>query len=145
MTKRCFLFGHRDAPDNILSDIIRAAEWHYVHYGIREFVVGHYGNFDHLALQAIRELKKQHDDITLLLLTPYYSPERRTDLPEACDGTLYPDGMETVPKKLSIVCANRRMVERADSVICYAVHPGNARTLFELAERKETAQNLARG
>lgn len=130
MAKLCFLFGHRDAPEDILPELIRTAEKHYVQYGIREYVVGQYGNFDHLAVRAIREVKKKHEDVRLLLLTPYYSPERPQQIPEGCDGTLYPDGMERVPKRVSIVRANRYMIGRADSVICYVNRPGNARELL---------------
>jgi len=83
MPKICFLFGHRDAPSDILPSIVAAAEYHYTHHGIREYIVGRYGNFDHLALQAVRELKTRHSDVSLILLTPYYRPERQDELPRA--------------------------------------------------------------
>jgi len=53
--------------------------------------------------------------------------------------------METVPKRLSIVRANRCIAGRADSIICYVNRPGNARELLEYAlKHAKPADNLAR-
>ncbi|MFR6692575.1 MAG: hypothetical protein ACLUS6_00365 [Dysosmobacter sp.] len=84
-----------------------------------EFVVGQYGNSDRLVIWALSQAKRAHPDITLMLMTPYYPVNRKVDLPEAFDALFYPPDLETVPKRLAIVRANRYMVERSDFLIAY--------------------------
>lgn len=136
MPKKCFLFGHHDAPQRLLPELERAIETQYTQYGVRDFVVGHYGNFDAMAIQALRKAKQRHEDISLRLLIPYHPSKRRVETPVGFDGTIYPDGMETVPHRAAIVAANRRMADWADTVICYVQHFGNARDLLEYLTRK---------
>ncbi len=58
--------------------------------------------------------------------------------PPGFDGTFYPPGMETVPKRAAIVRANRYMVDHSDYLIAYAWHPAsNARELVEYAQRRK--------
>ena len=93
-----------------------------------------YGNFDRLVIRALSQAKRAHPDITLMLMTPYYPVNRNVDLPEAFDALFYPPDLETVPKRLAIVRANRYMVERSDFLIAYVRHPAsNARELLEYA------------
>ena len=55
MEKLCFLFGHRDAPEEILPLLRQAIVQQVQQLGIRRFVVGHYGSFDRLAAKALGE------------------------------------------------------------------------------------------
>ena len=46
--------------------------------------------------------------------------------------------MESVPRKIAIVRANRYVVDHVDYLIAYAWHPAsNARELLEYAKRRE--------
>ena len=57
---------------------------------------------------------------------------------EGFDGTFYPPGMESVPRKAAIVRANRYVVDHVDYLIAYVWHPAsNARELVEYAKRRE--------
>lgn len=114
--------------------LLETIERHITEYGVSEFVVGQYGNFDRLVIRALSQAKRAHPDITLMLMTPYYPVNRNVDLPEAFDALFYPPDLETVPKRLAIVRANRYMVERSDFLIAYVRHPAsNARELLEYA------------
>ena len=108
--KKCFCMGHRDAPDSLFPALAEAIERHITMFGVTEFVIGAYGRFDTLAARAVREAKKRHPEVRLTYLRPYH-PAERPDTPPGFDGSLYPTGMETVPKRLAIVRANRYMVE----------------------------------
>lgn len=99
--------------------------------------MGRYGHFDYLAAQAVLRAKEQHPDVRLVYLRPYHPAELPIDLPKGFDGSFYPLGMETVPKPLAIVRANRYMIENSDYLIAYAWRPGNARELVEFAQAKE--------
>ena len=86
-------------------------------YGVSEFVVGHCGGFDHLAARAVIAAKSRHLKITLFLLIPYHPAERPVETPFGFDGTFYPPGMESVPRRYAIVRANRYVIDHADFLI----------------------------
>ena len=87
--KSCFLFGHSDCPQDMLSKIIAAIEDLYINYGIRLFYVGNRGSFDRLTASALRQCKRQYPEIELYLLIAYHPAEREIILPENFDGSFY--------------------------------------------------------
>lgn len=143
--KTCFLFGHRDTPQDLHHQIETAVDYHYSQLGVRHFIVGGYGNFDRIAGNAVKAVKLHHPDIDLRLLLPYHPAERPIEVPPGYDGTFYPEGMENVPRKFSIVRANQYMIRSADTIICYVKHFGNTRALLEQAQKRSDlyVQNLA--
>lgn len=114
------------------------------------FIVGRYGNFDKLAARVVIDAKERHPEVTLTLQLPYHPFDRPTPTPKGFDGTFYPPGMETVPKRVAIIQANRHMVEHSTHLIAYAWHPAsNARALVEHAQiwgrkRKIHVENLVK-
>ena len=147
--KSCFFIGHRETPDYMLPILQDAVNAHVETHGVTEFYVGHYGNFDHLAARAVIAAKQLHPEISLFLLTPYHPTERPIKTPKGFDSTFYPPGMEHVPRKFSIVRANRYMVDHVNYLIAYVRHPASkARDLLEYAQRqahsnKITVSNIA--
>lgn len=137
MRNTCFFTGHREAPAQLYEALAAAVHRHITEYGVTEFVVGHYGAFDRMAARAVREAKRLHPGVSLLVLLPYYPDRAGNLLAGEADGTFYPPGMESVPKRLAIVRANRYMVEHCEYLIAYAQHPGNARELVEYAAARE--------
>ena len=90
----CFFIGHREANESLLprleleiDQLIRSENVHY-------FYVGGYGGFDQIAATAVKKAKKQHPDITLMLVLPYHPAERPIEKPPGYDGTYYPEGLE---------------------------------------------------
>ena len=134
----CFFIGHRDAPDSLLPELSAEIERHITEYGAIDFVVGGYGHFDALAANCVKAAKKRHPEVTLTLLLPYHPYDRPIPTPPGFDGTFYPPGMETVPKRAAIVRANRYMIDHSDYLIAYAWHSAsNAWDLVEYARRRE--------
>lgn len=139
-SKRCFFIGHRDAPITILSELEAVIEKHIVEYGVKEFIVGRYGNFDYMVNEVLIRLKLRHPSIVLLLLLPYHPAERPIVMPEGFDATYYPPGMERVPRRYAIVHANKYVLDHSDYLIAYAWHPAsNAIELLEHARVREKA------
>lgn len=138
----CFFIGHREAPDTLLDKFSAVVERHITEYGVTEFVVGKYGRFDALAAKCVKEAKKRHPEATLLLLLPYHPYDRPTPTPTGFDGTRYPPGMETVPKRAAIIRANRYMVEHSGYLIAYVRHSGNAQDLVEYAKKYEKQDRI---
>ena len=69
--KTCFFIGNRHTPYNIKQQLVEIVEKHITEYGVTTFTVGHYGSFDSLVKEVLREAKKRYADIKLYLLTPY--------------------------------------------------------------------------
>ena len=136
--KRCFLMGHDDAPDGLLSALSAEIERHIIDYGVTEFLVGKYGSFDSLAAKALADAKKRHRSVTLTLLLPYHPGERSVKLPDGFDGSLYPPNMEKVPRRLAIVRANHYAVDTSGYMIAYAWKAGsNTLKIVEFAQSQE--------
>lgn len=142
--RTCFFIGSRDAADTVRRPLEAAIERHIQNYGVTRFVVGHYGKFDAQAAAALRQAKKRHPQVTLLLLIPYHPSEQPVPPPRDFNGTYYPEGMEQVPKKLAILRANRYMVDHSDYLIAYLHGSGNSRDLVQYARQREL-QGLIRG
>ena len=49
----CFFIGHRETPDQVYPALLETIEHHITEYGVAEFVVGQYGNFDRLVIRAV--------------------------------------------------------------------------------------------
>lgn len=135
--KSCFLFGHADAPNEIMERIERTVDRFYQELGIRQFYVGGYGAFDRMVASAVKVAKRKYGDISLFLVTPYHPAERPIELTPGFDGTFYPP-LEDLPRRYAIVRANRYMVETSDAVICYVWHgASNTQKLLAYAQRRE--------
>lgn len=138
--KTCFLFGHADAPDNIMPRLQAAVEKCYS-LGISDFYVGNRGRFDSLAAAAVKQVKKSFPEIHLYLLIAYHPAERPQNPSEGFDGTYYPL-TEKIPRPFAIVHANEEMLRQADYVICYVNHVGNTRRLLEMAQKRQLHQRI---
>lgn len=136
--KKCFFIGHRDAGSEMLPSLIDAVEKHITQLGVRVFIIGNYGGFDRIAARAVCMAKERHPDVELLQLLPYHPAERPLELPSGFDGSLYPDRMENVPRRLAIVRANHYAVDHSDYLIAYVWHPAsNSLNLVEYAQARE--------
>lgn len=134
----CFFIGHRDAPISLIPILTKEVERHITEYRVTDFYVGGYGRFDALAAKAVKSAKERHPEVTLTLLLPYHPFDRPTPTPKGFDGTFYPPGMETVPKKAAIIRANRYMVEQSAYLIAYVSHPSSgSREVLEWALKRQ--------
>ena len=77
--------------------------------------------------------------IALTMLLPYHPAEQTIDLPKGFDGTLYPEGLENVPRRFAISKANRYMAGHSDYIIAYVWHPAsNASAILQYAKTRNT-------
>ena len=120
--KSCFFIGHREADERLLPRLELTIERLIAEENIRYFYVGGYGGFDRIAAAAVKHAKQKYPDITLMLVLPYHPAERPIDMPNGFDGTYYPDGMESTPRRYAIVRTNKIMIETCDWLVCYVLH-----------------------
>lgn len=104
--------------------------------GANEFFLGGYGHFDYMCASVLRELKKIHSQIRLVLVLPYLNSTMITD---GYDETVYPP-LETVPPRFAIVRRNEWMVRESDVVVAYVIRGfgGAAKTLEYARKKKKT-------
>ena len=122
--KTCFFIGHREAPESIYPELAQTVE-QLIGQGVADFYVGNYGNFDRLAARVVIAAKQQRPEVRLTMLLPYHPAEREVVLPPGFDGSLYPPGMESVPRRFAIPRANRWMVEHCTHLVAYVTHPAS--------------------
>ncbi len=131
-------FGHRDTPFTMnkqeqLEKEIEALIWE----GADDFYVGNQGNFDAFVFRALRRLKKKYEHIRLTVVLAYMPEKKRETDYWWEENTLYPEGLERVPRRAAIIKRNEWMVERADTVFAHIVRGGGAAVAVQKAERKE--------
>lgn len=134
----CFFIGHRETGGDVAPALAEAVERHITEYGVTDFYIGHYGGFDRLATQAVKDARERHPEIRLTLVLPYHPAIRPISTPEGFDGTFYPWEEERIPKRLAIIKTNQRMVDTCDYLISYAYHfLGGTGQIVEYARKRE--------
>lgn len=148
--KSCFFIGHHDASAEVYPALSAEVERHITQYGVTSFFVGHYGSFDRMAAQAVKDAKMHHPEVRLMMVLPYHPAIRPIEKPDGYDSTYYPWEDEHIPKRLAIVKTNRRMVNDCEYLIAYAWHYlGGSGQIVEYANKREakgliSVTNLAR-
>ena len=140
--KSCFLFGHRNADEGLLPMLEHIIEELIRQEGVCRFYVGHYGGFDRAAAAALRRAKQRHPHITVMLVLPYL-PTRADLSPRGFDGTYWPEGMESTPRRYAIVRANRLLVDLCGFLVCHVVSDlGNSGRLLSYARRRHSPRRI---
>ncbi|MBR2411340.1 MAG: hypothetical protein IKB08_06405 [Clostridia bacterium] len=133
----CTFFGHRECPENIMPDVKRTIINLYANNNVTKFYVGNNGNFDSIVLRALKDIRKDHPELVFSVVLAYYPKENIAD-------SIYPEGLETVPKKFCIDKRNLWMLNESDYVITYIRrNTGGAAKYAEKAKKKnKTVINL---
>ncbi len=126
--------GHRE-----LSDSKAVEAWllttcqQLIAEGAEVFYLGGYGAFDLLAAKVLRQLKRAHPPLKLILVLPYLN--RR--IPDAAyDETVYPP-LESVPYRFAICKRNEWMADHADVIVACVTHAwGGAYRMLQYAQRR---------
>lgn len=135
----CFFIGHQDAPESVLPKLVDVLDTLVTKDHVTDFIVGHYGNFDRIAVSAIQQMlcKYPEKELTAELLEPYLLDGRHGLLPHYFDSFYYPEGLESVPKRYCIEKANQLALEQADYLVVYVCREGgNAAKLLRKANRQ---------
>ena len=129
---KCSFFGHRNAPFSLKNELARCIENLIKENDAKVFYVGTQGAFDNLVWESLSELKRNYPDILCYKVLAYLPTKEKFD----SEDTIYPEGLETVPRRFAIIKRNEWMIEHSDTVITYVRHSGGAETFSSLANRK---------
>ena len=141
--KVCAFFGHREIWADISKPLEQAVRTAISEYGAAVFWVGGYGHFDSCATGAVRKLQREYPHIQLKLILAYL-PTGHDPLSNSYDQTIYPEGLELVPRRYAISRRNRWIVSNCDILITYVNHAyGGAHAAYKLAKKAgRTIMNL---
>ena len=130
----CSFFGHRDATERERMLVRNCIRRLIVEEGFTRFYVGTHGSFDRIAYGELKKAKREHPKIEYTVVLAYLTNAR--DAFYSPEETLYPEGMERVPKRAAIVRRNHWMIDRADCVVVYSKGIGNSAALAEYARNR---------
>lgn len=127
-------FGHKDTPKEIEPRLREALIDLIENKNADVFFVGNNGNFDSMVRRQLKELSVIYPIKYSVVLA--YLPKEKNCYDDITD-TLYPEGLETVPKRFAISWRNKWMIKQADTVITYVTHSfGSAAGFKENAEKQ---------
>ena len=140
----CCGFGHRDyfpaEYDDALRETVRRL---YKKEKVCKFYTGGMGDYDRAFASAVRSLKRDHQEVRLHLVLPYYSNRINTDkreaeyLKELYDEIYIPDFLSGIHYKSAITLRNRWMVDHSDHVISAVIYDyGGAYQAVGYAEKQ---------
>lgn len=132
----CGFCGHSDAPESLrielkgtITNLIRENNVHV-------FYVGNHGGFDRMVLGVLQELQVSFPVMRYYVVLAYHpqlAPPVPNDVP-----TIFPEDLETVPKRAAIPRRNRWLVDHSDYLISYVTrNVGGAAQTLAYAERKK--------
>ena len=143
--KTCTFFGHRNTPAGIRSKLHDTLVELIEHDGADTFSVGNQGDFDSMVHKELKALSRVYPHIRYSVVLAYM-PEKRSeyDITDYTD-TVFPEGLETVPRKFAVDRRNNMMLDWSDIVVTYITRSGGGAAKFrELAEKKgKVVINLA--
>lgn len=127
----CTFFGHKDTPKEIeptlRSTLIELIE----NKNVSVFYVGNNGSFDTMVRRQLEDLSQTYS-ITYSVVLAYLPTEKNKN--DNLTNTIYPEGLETVPKRFAISWRNKWMIQQADVVVTYVTHNfGGAAQFKEIA------------
>lgn len=129
-------FGHRDTPSTVKSVLKDTLTDLIENKGADLFYLGKQGCFDRYATSVLKELQPIYPHIKFFIVLAYLPVSDNDN----CFNTVFPEGIETVPKKFAISYRNRWMIDQSDTVVVYVTHSfGGAAQFAELAIKKKKA------
>ena len=131
----CTFFGHRDSPDTVRPILTETLRKLVTMDGADDFLVGHQGSFDRMVLTELRKLQKEYPHIRYAVVLAIL-PDGTLSFGEATE-TLYPEGLEKVPRRFAVACRNEWMLKKSQIVVTYVTHStGGAAKYKEKAEKQ---------
>lgn len=138
----CTFFGHRDCPDAISKKLRQVIRKLIEEKHVDTFYVGNQGRFDAMVYRVLQELKEAYPQIECTIVLAYlnYATEGHRNGQD----TLWPEGIECVPRKYAIAWRNDWMLRNAKYVVTYVITPtgGAAQYYRKAIKAGKTVINL---
>ena len=140
----CCFFGHKDTPETIREGLEQTVRDLLQEDPAAEFLVGNQGHFDWMVYYLLKRLKPEFPNMEYHIVLAYL-PGKKEEAPVYEFGeTLYPDGLESAPKRFAISKRNDWMLKESDVVVAYVRYGfgGAAQFVEKAVKRKMRVINL---
>lgn len=132
----CTFFGSSDTPLKVKNKLKETITALIENRGVDRFYVGNHGNFDKIALAVLKELSGLYPQIDYCVVYAYLPQDCTRDC-EDFSHTVYPEGIEAVPKRFAINYRNKWMICHSDIVITFVRNSfGNSAKFKKSAEKQ---------
>jgi len=129
----CTFFGHRDCPSSIEAHLREVLIDLIEHKNVNVFYVGNNGAFDKMVARTLRDFKLIYTHISCFTVLAYL-PQKDCD--SEYNSTIFPEGIENVPKRFAISWRNNWMLNRCEYTVTYITHSfGGASKFADKARR----------
>lgn len=129
----CCFIGHKEPDREILPNLIFTILGLVEKEGVDNFYIGNNGWFDRTCFNLVRSLQESEPHINYNVVLAYYPG----GIVGYEDNTIYPEGLELVPKRFAIKKRKEWMIDNSDYVVCHVKHThSNAIKFREYAIRK---------
>ena len=133
----CCFFGHHDAKEEIMDNLRQQISSLIENENVSRFYVGNHGHFDYMVITILREMKEEFSHIDYRVVLAYMPKSTDNFCFVEPEETVFPNGLEKVPRRFGIVWRNKWMLKQSDIVVCYAYHHlGGAGQMVEMAEKQ---------
>ena len=142
----CSIFGHHDASANLAAPLTAMLIHLTKEEHVDRFLIGNHGSFDLLSRYVLNEIVIPGcPRVKYSVVLAYLPSVRPLEYPYRPEETIYPEGLEKVPKRFAISRRNRWMVDQSDIVLVYCRYSigGTASTLEYAQKKKKRIINLA--
>ena len=127
-------FGHKDTPQKTEPTLRATLLDLIINKNVTVFYVGNNGDFDFMVRKQLKELSVIYPIKYNVVLA--YLPDTR-NVVEDMTATIYPEGLESVPKRFAISWRNKWMIKQSDIVVTYVTHSfGGAAQFKQLAQKQ---------
>ena len=142
----CSFFGHRDISYEFESELHAEIKRHIIENHVDTFYVGGYGEFDFVSAGILRKMQKTYPNIKVYKILAYIPTKAKYSKKNEDFETIYPDGLEFIPKRITIIHRNRWIVEHSDYLITYISknHGGAYEALKYAKQKNKNITNLCK-
>ncbi len=111
----CTFIGHKNCSPEIKNELYVVIEDLINKNYVDTFYIGTNGNFDYYVYSILSQLKGKYE-IKVVVALPYIDKK-----PSYCkeSETLFPEILETCPKKFAILKRNKYMIDKSDFLVAY--------------------------
>lgn len=134
----CTFFGHRQCSPEIRPQLRSVLIDLIEEHGVDRFYVGNQGDFDVMVCSVLRDLCEEYPSVTYRVVLEHLPIKQQEEGENVMDDShlMFPEGIETVPKRFAIDWRNRWILQRADYVVTYVTQPwGETAEYATLAKR----------
>lgn len=127
-------FGHRDTPSEIETELRLVLTDLIKNESVTVFYVGNNGSFDYMVKRVLEDLSVIYP-INYNIVLPYL-PVKKNEY-ENFENTVFPEGLEAVPKRFAVSYRNKWMIDQSDVVVTYVTRNfGGAYQFKSIAEKE---------